>query len=207
MSTSTPWRRYSDKATLYLPALLMGLLALGTWWLVRNAPQSVASGTQKVRAHEPDYFMKDFSVKNFEATGRLKTRLTGTEGRHYPDTDTLEVDDARMLSIAPDGRTSVSSAKRALSNGDGSEIQLFGNAVITREAVVASAGKKASPPMKIESEFLQIWPNDERISTNKPVVMTRGNDRFNGDGMEYGNLDQVLQMNGRVKGTIQPSNR
>ncbi|WP_417283033.1 LPS export ABC transporter periplasmic protein LptC [Comamonas sp.] len=204
---STSWRRYSDRATLYLPALLMALLALGTWWLVRNAPQPVSSGVQKVRVHEPDYFMKDFSIKNFEASGRLKTRLTGTQGRHYPDTDTLEVDEARMLSITPDDRTSVGSAKRALSNGDGSEVQLFGDAVITREAVAAAPGKKAVPPMQIASEFLQIWPNEERISTNKPVVMTRGEDRFTGDSMEYGNLDQVLQMNGRVKGLIQPSKR
>ena len=28
-----------ERLSLYLPVLLMGLLALGTWWLVRNAPQ------------------------------------------------------------------------------------------------------------------------------------------------------------------------
>lgn len=27
-----------DQLSIYLPVLLMGLLALGTWWLVRNAP-------------------------------------------------------------------------------------------------------------------------------------------------------------------------
>ena len=31
-------RRGWDAATVYLPVVLMGLLALGTWWLVRNAP-------------------------------------------------------------------------------------------------------------------------------------------------------------------------
>ena len=199
------WRRTGDKATLYLPALLMGLLALGTWWLVRNAPEPVGSGQQKAQVHEPDYFMQDFSIKSFDAAGRLKSRLVGTVGRHYPDTDTLEVDDARMFSVSPDGRTTVGTARQALSNADGSEVQLFGDAVITREAVAAAAGKKASPAMKVESDFLQIWPNEERISTNKPVVLTRGDDRFTGDGMQYENLDQILQLNGRVKGVIQPA--
>ena len=81
---------------------------------------------------------------------------------------------------------------------------MFGEAVIHREPVAASAGQKAAPPMQIESEFLQIWPNDERISTHKPVVMTRGEDRFTGNSMQYTHLDQILQMQGRVKGVIQP---
>ena len=34
-------RQAWDRFSLYLPVLLMGLLALGTWWLVRNAPVPV----------------------------------------------------------------------------------------------------------------------------------------------------------------------
>lgn len=198
------WRSVGDKASMYLPVLIMGLLALGTWWLVRNAPKPIAVGTEKVLQHDPDYFLKDFVIKNFEASGRLKSRLNGAAGEHFPDTDTLEIDDARMLSFTPDGRKTVGSSNRAVSNGDGSEIQMFGQAIITREPMAASAGQKALPAMQLESEFLQIWPNEERVSTNKPVVMTRGSDKFTGDSMQYHHLDQILQMQGRVKGVIEP---
>ena len=35
----TPWhQQLRDLAATYLPLLLMLLLALGTWWLVRNTP-------------------------------------------------------------------------------------------------------------------------------------------------------------------------
>ncbi|MDR2300150.1 MAG: LPS export ABC transporter periplasmic protein LptC [Comamonas sp.] len=202
---SLQWSRFSDKASLYLPVLIMGLLALGTWWLVRNAPKPAVSASEKVVRHDPDYFLKDFVIKSFEASGRLKTRLAGSTGEHFPDTDTLEIEAPRMLSITPDGRRTVGQSLRALSNADGSEVQMFGDAVIHREPVPASAGQKAVPPMQIESEFLQVWPNDERISTHKPVVMTRGADRFTGDSMQYTHLDQIMQMQGRVKGVIQPS--
>ena len=202
---SAPWRRVGDKASLYVPVLLMALLALGTWWLVRNAPKPIVSGPQKEVPHEPDYFLKDFVIKNFEASGRIKSRLAGTLGQHYPDTDTLEIDQARMLSFTPDGRRTVGRSNRALSNADGSEVQMFGQAVVTREPVAATATQKALPVMRLESDFLQVWPNDERVSTNKPVVMTRGEDRFTGDNMQYTHLDQILQMQGRVKGVIQPS--
>lgn len=198
------WRRVGDKASMYLPVLIMGLLALGTWWLVRNAPKPIAVGTERVLQHDPDYFLKDFVIKNFEASGRLKSRLRGTAGEHFPDTDTLEIDDARMLSFTPDGRKTVGRSNRALSNGDGSEIQMFGQAVITREPMAARASQKALPAMQLESEFLQIWPNEERVSTNKPVVMTRGTDKFTGDSMQYHHLDQILHMQGRVKGVIEP---
>jgi Low specificity phosphatase (HAD superfamily) len=38
--------------------------------------------------HQPDYFMKLFSVKSFDATGRMQSEIKGEMGRHYPDTDT-----------------------------------------------------------------------------------------------------------------------
>src|SRR5690606_1684547 len=81
-----------DRASLYLPIILMGALALGTYWLVRNAPRLVQPAAKEAPVHEPDFFMRDFTVKNFLGTGQLRSEMTGTEGRHYPDTDTLEVD-------------------------------------------------------------------------------------------------------------------
>ena len=36
---SGQWRRVGDKASMYLPVLIMGLLALGTWWLVVCTPE------------------------------------------------------------------------------------------------------------------------------------------------------------------------
>ena len=200
---SQTWRRAADRLSLYLPVLLMGLLALGTWWLVRNAPQPLAVGPEKAAVHEPDYFMNDFSIKNFDASGRLASQIEGTMARHYPDTDTLEIDNARMLSVAPDGRTTRGSALRALSNGDGSEVQLFGNAVVTREAH-AAPGRQSQPQLRFEGEFLHAWPNEQRVRSNRPVVLTRGSDRFTADSLQYDNLDMVLKLQGRVHGTIQP---
>jgi hypothetical protein len=75
------------------------------------------------------------------AQRRLRSELFGTEGRHYPDNDTLEVDQVRMRAISPRGPGHGATANRGLSNGDGSEIQLFGNAVVVREAATGSSGR------------------------------------------------------------------
>ena len=45
----------------------------------------------------------------------------------------LEIDQPRIRTIDEKGQLTVATANRALSNGDGSEVQLFGNAVVVRD--------------------------------------------------------------------------
>ncbi len=193
-----------ERISIYLPVLLMGLLALGTLWLVRNAPAPQVARVEAAPRHEPDYFMRGFTVKNFDVAGRLQSEVQGDLARHYPDTDTLDIDRARMRSVTPDGRRTVATANRALSNADGSELQLFGNAIVTREALVPASGA-ALPRLEFRGEFLNVWPQTERVSSNQPVTLTRDKDRFTADAMEYDNLEQVLQLRGRVRGVIMPA--
>ena len=130
-----------DRATIYLPIILTAAVALGTYWLVRNAPKLLEPTPKVAPTHEPDFFMRGFTVKNFLPNGELRSELSGKEGRHYPDTDTLEVDQVRVRSISPEGLVTHATADRGLSNGDGSEIQLFGNAVVIRDAAVTANGR------------------------------------------------------------------
>ncbi len=196
-------RRVWDRLSIYLPVLLMGLLALGTWWLVRNAPQTQEPRPASAPRHEPDYVMQGFSIKSFDASGRLQSEVQGAVARHYPDTDTLEIDEVRLRSLAADGRIVHAEADRALSNADGSEVQLHGNARVVREAPAAKG--MVQPRMEFRGEFLHAWPQLERVRSDKPVTLTRGKDRFTADSMEYDNLEQVLQLRGRVRGVLVPA--
>lgn len=188
---------------MYLPILLMGVLALGTYWLVRSTPVFLPPEADRPVNHDPDYFMKKFSVKTFDGTGRLKSEVSGADARHYPDTDTLEIDGVRIRSFNEQGRLTTATANRAVTNSDGSEVQLFGNALVVREAV---AGKTATPRMEFRGEFLHAFLNKEQVRSNKPVQLTRGQDRFTADSMDFNNVDQVMQLQGRVKGILVPGN-
>lgn len=192
-----------DRLSIYLPVMLMGLLALGTYWLVRITPTASAPEPGQQVRHEPDYFMRTFSVKTFNEKGQLQSEVNGIEGRHFPDTDTLEIDQVRMRSFNQDGKVVVATADRALSNSDGSEVQLFGNAIVVREASTDASGR-VDPRLEFRSEFLHAYVNTERVKTNQPVVMTRGNDRFTGDAMDFDNLSRVMNLQGRVRGVLMP---
>ena len=193
-----------DRMSIYLPVMLMGLLAMGTYWLARNTPSFAPIAGQRAPTHDADYFLRGFSVKNFDPNGRLKSEIRGTEARHYPDTDTTEIDQPRIRSYNERGALTIATAKRAVSNGDGTQVQLFGDAVVTREAPAAK-GQPQPPKLEIRGEFLHAFMDEERVKSHLPVTLKRGNDVFNGDSLDYDNLERVLEMRGRVRGTIQPN--
>jgi lipopolysaccharide export system protein LptC len=181
----------------YLPVMLMGLLALGTWWLVKNSPSSDEEPAPAAARHEPDYTMTAFSVQRFNAAGEVKARIEGDRLRHYPDTDTLEIDNVRIRAVAADGRVTLASATRALSNGDGSEVQLLGGAHVVREAADAALA------IHFRGEFLHAFFDTERVRSHLPVTVTRGATELRAESMEYDHLSGLVRLNGRMRGVFE----
>jgi lipopolysaccharide export system protein LptC len=198
-------RRVFDRLAVYLPLLLMGLMAMTTYWLVRNTPVLGEAELEAAPRHVPDYFMRDFSVKVFGADGQLKSEMVGIEGRHFPDTDTIEIDQPRIRILGTEGRVTTAVAARGLINADGSEAQLFDKAVVVREASTNGQGV-VMPRSEMHSDFLHLFANTEQVRSHLPVLLVRGaGDRFTSqDGIDFDNLDRVMQLTGRVRGTLLP---
>jgi lipopolysaccharide export system protein LptC len=192
-----------ERLSLYLPVILMGLLALGTYWLVRSTPLLLPPEQALPLRHEPDYFMRKFSVKTFDGAGRLKSEVLGKDARHYPDTDTLEIELVRIRSFNEAGGLTTASAQKALTNGDASEVQLFGNAQVVRDAMTNEMGRP-QPRLEFRGEYLHVFMATERVQSDKSVELIRGKDRFTADAMEFDNLGRVMQLKGRVRGTLVP---
>ena len=189
-----PWyARLLQLASTYLPVLLMGLLALGTWWLVKSTPLAESLVAPPPPRHEPDYTMNNFMVQRFGTDGTMRVQIEGDVMRHYPDTDTLEIDHARIRAVAPDGRVTLATARKALANADASDVQLSGGATVLREA----NGKDDA--IEFRGEFLQALQYSERVRSHLPVTVLRGATQINADAMEYDNLARVLQLTGRIR--------
>ncbi len=195
-------QRIWDRASIYLPLILMGLMALGSWWLVRSTPGAIPATPTVAARHEPDYFMRNFSIKIFDDAGRLKNELHGAQARHFPDTDTVEIDGVRLRAVSEQSGIVAASADRALTNGDGSEVQLFGHASVVREARTDATGHQV-PASELHGEFFHAYANVERLETDKPVLLLRGKDRVSADGMDFDNVERVLLLHGHVRGELQ----
>jgi len=196
-------RKVWDRLSIYLPIVLMGLFALGSWWLVRSTPDLIEAEAGRAVRHEPDYFMHGFAVKTFAADGRLKSEIRGVEARHFPDTDTLDIDQVRVHSLDPSGRVTVATALRGLSNHDGTEIQLLGDARVVRERATTPSGE-VLPRLEFRGELLHIFQDSERVKSHLPVQLTRGTDQFTAETMDYDHQGRVLDLRGRVRGVLQP---
>jgi lipopolysaccharide export system protein LptC len=178
----TPWHlRLRDALSSYLPLLLMALLALATWWLVKNSPRPEAARPVAAVSSEPDYTMSQFAVERFDATGRLKLRIEGAQIRAY----------------APDGRVTLATAKRALGNGDGSEIQLLGGAEVT-------AQDGSGVPLVMKGEFLHAFLITERVKTHLPVSVRQGGSEFRAAGLEYDHAARRLDLKGPLRAVLSP---
>lgn len=192
-----PWYlRVLDTVSTYLPLLLMAVLALGTWWLVKNTPLFETDRVTAPPRHEPDYTMTQFLVQRFGANGAMRVQIEGDLMRHYPDNDSFEIDNPRIRAIGDDGRLTTATARQALSNRDGSEVQLTGGAHIVREATASEAA------IDFRGNFLHYFQYSERLRSHLPVVVTQGGTEIHADAMAYDNLARVLDLKGHVRGTL-----
>lgn len=192
------WLR--DLFSTYLPLLLMLLLALATGWLVKHTPAPPAVGASAPLRLEPDYTMQDFSIVRFAPDGRENLRLEGDQLRHYPATDRIEVDRVRIHAIGDDGRVTDAVARRALANGDASEVELIGGAQVRSEL----AGTEA---IRIDSEFLHGYVRFERVQSDRPVQVRYGRSDIHAGGIDYDHLNQKLVLFAPVRIRAQPPAR
>lgn len=195
--TALPWpARLLDTLSAYLPLLLMALLALGSWWLVKNTPPVEVVRPAVAPRHEPDYTMRDFSVRRFTPEGPLRAQIEGDVLRHFPDTDTLEIERPSVRAYAVDGGVTLASARRALSNADATEVQLLGDAQVTREPTAGDVG------LTFRGEFLHAFLKTEQVRSHLPATVTHGGTVIRADAFDYDNLARTVAMRGGVKASF-----
>ncbi len=195
-----PWSwRLREALASYLPMLLMAALALGTWWLVKNTPEAPTARADRPLRHEADYTMRDFTVQRFTREGRLRIEVEGREARHYPDTDTIEIDGVQIRAIAPDGGVTVATARRALANGEATEVQLLGGAQVVQEPQ-----RPGDEPIEFRGEFLHAFLDTEQLRSHLPVTIWRGNAELQAGALEYDHKTRLLNLSGKVRATLPP---
>ena len=199
---TTGWRNRLETLLAFLPIGLLAVLLWGSVWLVRNAPKAVSGAVVAETSHEPDYFAKNFTLKTYSLQGDLKSFLQGTSSLHFPDRLTNLIEQPVVHSISRSGRLTTAVAKRSLSNEDGSEIQLFGQAVVHKQGVGTQ-----DPAMTLRSEFIHFFANTDSLVTYAPVKIERGDNRFQANGLKADNLSQRFLLQGQVKVLLVPGRR
>ena len=192
-----------DSLSIYLPVLLMGVLALASYWLLRITPSADEPGPAGPVSTEPDYFMRRFSVKSFDAKGRVTSEVAGDEARHHPDDDRIEIDNARLRRIDEQGLVTTATAQRVTSNADHTAFVLEGNAIVIREAGTGADGR-VRPRLEFHGERFRVTLKPDHVVSDLPVTLLRDGDRLQAQTLDYRGDDQVADFKGRVHVTLQP---
>jgi lipopolysaccharide export system protein LptC len=193
--------RLREAFSTWLPILLMGLLALGTWWLVKSTPGPAKPRPAEAPRHEPDYTMERFSVQRFAADGRQRVLLEGARMQHYPDTDMLEIEDVRVRAVGDDGRLTLASASRAQVNGAATELKLEGGAQVQRPA---GDGDDA---LDIRAESIQAFLDSDRVRAERGVWVRFGTGELRAEAVEYDHASRAVVFTGRVRASFLPGAR
>ncbi|WP_079418137.1 LPS export ABC transporter periplasmic protein LptC [Thiomonas intermedia] len=189
------WLRLSA----WTPILLLALAAGFSWWVAQVVTRS-EQGPRRGAAHSalPDYMLREFSATSYNAQGQLGAVLRGTQMVHRPDTDTFDITAPQLRAVNPEGIVTTASALRGLSNKDGSNVQLFGHAVVQRSGVANQ------PPLIVRGEFLNIFPHQQIIQSNRPTVVQQGQTVFSANTVDFNGIAGTSSMQGRVKAVIVP---
>jgi lipopolysaccharide export system protein LptC len=189
------WLRLSA----WIPIVLLAVAAAFSWWVA----QVVMRTEQPARigpAHSdlPDYLLRDFSAASYDAQGQLRAVLRGVQMVHLPATDTFDITAPQLRAINPLGVVTTASALRGLANRDGSNVQLLGDAVVER------SGSANQPSVVVRSDFLNIFPNQQIVQSNRPTVVQQGQTRFSGNSLDFNGIAGTVSMQGRVNAVLVP---
>jgi lipopolysaccharide export system protein LptC len=161
---------------LAFAVVLLGLL--GGWFAQRT--RQTVEPPDAYQSGQPDYIVDGLRAIELNISGQPARRLNAKQLRHYPEDDSTELDQPRMILYndqAPPWRISSDSGWVSA----GSERILLSGAVRAQRAATSETDAIAFATSEIE-----LFPDDRLAETDRFVELERGQDRLTAiDGMRF----------------------
>ncbi|MBE2257721.1 MAG: LPS export ABC transporter periplasmic protein LptC [Candidatus Accumulibacter sp.] len=179
-----------------LPITILTILSALTFWLRYATELDETRGDGKHR-HDPDYIVNDATVRKVGEQGQLEYTLQAAEIRHYPDDDSVELDQPKLVYLQPKKAPLTISAARGRLSAKWERVDLDEQVELRREAI----GKQ--PPLVVETSQLTVLPDEEKAFTKSPVAITEGKSWLKGVGLQVDHKLQTYLLESRVTGEIE----
>lgn len=175
--------------TRLFPLALMFTLALITFYLERAVRQE-ESHPAALR-HDPDYMVTNFTTTSYGADGKVESVMSAAKMIHYPDDDSTELVEPRLVQSKPEQPRVTVRADRGTLAREGDEVFLYDNVELVREG---------AEPARLTTDFLHVVQERTLALTDRPVVLQDDRRRLAGRGMEYNWGSGTLQLHHDVRG-------
>jgi lipopolysaccharide export system protein LptC len=177
--------------TRIFPLGLMLALALLTFYLERTVRED--DSPPAARRHDPDYLVSKFTTTTYGRDGAVESVMSAERMVHYPDDDTTELFEPRVVQTKPQQPRYTVRAERGQLSRDGDEIFLYGSVLLVREALADK------PEARMTTEFLHILRDRGLVRTDREVKIVEGINSLFGRGMEYNNESRELLLRSDVQ--------
>ncbi|SCZ50608.1 LPS export ABC transporter periplasmic protein LptC [Thiohalomonas denitrificans] len=185
-----------NRRVLLLIVSALGALLLSNW-LSRQA-EDERERREQVHRQVPDYFLSDFTATTMGPTGQPEYRLSAVRMDHFPDTDTAELVQPRVV-LYGEGEANWHARSDRGQVGPGSEVvYLSGNVEIHQP------GGDGGPPRMLLTDHLRMYPQRDYAETDAAVTITGPQTQINGVGMRAYFAQQRLELLSEVTGTHGP---
>lgn len=181
--------------TVFSVVLVVGLAML-TFWLERLVREPGIGQPDQAR-HEPDFIVERVTAVTLDRAGRPSSTLTAETMRHFPDDETTELEEPRLVQLREARPPLHVAADRGTVFKEGNEVRLYGNVIVRREE------STDRPELRMETTYLQVFTKEDVARTPERVFIYQGHSRLTGIGMDYDNKTRQLDLRTRVSGSFQ----
>ncbi len=183
-----------ERSTLVLSVVLIGGLAVGSYWLAQQARLSDA--VPRPVGHDIDYTANGITLTRMDERGVAQYVIDAKKLIHYADDDSGELTQPRLVGAKADRPEMRVRADLGRTTGDGEAVRLYGNVVLRRQPWKAAQELVATGP------YMLAYPDRELLSSDRPVEVTQGGSKVNANAMQYDNGQRILQLDGGPGGRI-----
>lgn len=181
------------KPVILFPIVMLTLLALVTFW-INMTVQPTAPKLDGSSRHDPDYIVSNFVTTQTDANGDLRYKLAATEMKHYPDNDTTNLINPRYTQFTVNKPYTQVQGQRGYVSSKGDIVEIVDKVLVTRQAF------EDKGEMTLETDYLNIRPNEELVQTSSPVIIRQAPKTvIYATGMVYEKKKQTVTLLNKVR--------
>lgn len=188
-----------DRLSMLVAAVLLAVVTVTSYWYSREMRRPTVRTPPSPGT--PDFVVERVVLTQFDERGQARFKLFAEELSYFNENDDIDLTRPRLVSLLPDEPQLQASSARARVTNAGEQVLMTGNVLLQR----AAAGDRAA--LTIRTERMTAIPDEERFSSDVPVLIEQGGTRLAGAAMDYHNLTRVLTVSGGLRGEMAPMRR
>jgi lipopolysaccharide export system protein LptC len=163
------------------------VLAAITLWLAQATKIKLPAPAAAVR-HEPDAIVDNFTAKQYDPSGAVRSVLRAGKMLHYPDDDSSRLLDVHYEGQQPEQAPFSVRAKESTVSSDRKDVFFYGD---VRAQQASSTGQ---PPLVVTTQKLHVRPDEGIARTDQAVLIEQGASRATGSSLEVDNNTRIAKL-------------